>query len=372
MSALRIQLLGDFQLLQDDTPSTAIHQPRLQALLTYLVLHRHAPQPRQHLAFLFWPDASEAQALTNLRKQLLFLRRTLPAAERALYADAKVVQWRAEGPYLLDVVEFEQAIVRAALLAGEQAIPTLQEAAAWYRGDLLPGCYDEWIIPKRAELREKYIQVLERLVLLLEERRDYPAAIEVAQRLLRHDSLHESTYRRLMRLHALNGDRAAALQVYHTCVGVLQRELGVEPAAETHADYERLLQDKIPNPPRKQSPAPALARSPFVGRQAEWQRLQELWREVLRGHARFLLIAGEAGIGKTRLAEELLEWAGKQGITTAHARAFAAEGSLAYAPLIEWLRTPALRSAMMGLENAWLIELARLLPELLAERTGLS
>jgi len=71
---LRIQLLGDFTLTFAGVPVTAVNTARLKSLLVYLVLHRDAPQPRHHLAFLFWPDTSEAQALTNLRNLLHKLR----------------------------------------------------------------------------------------------------------------------------------------------------------------------------------------------------------------------------------------------------------------------------------------------------------
>lgn len=372
---LQIRLLGDFQFTYADTPrpqfTQAINQPRLQALLAYLLLHRHTPQSRQHLAFTFWPDSSEAQALTNLRKQLLFLRNALSEIGHFLHADAKVVQWMPDAPFTFDVAEFEGALARSATLAGDQAITALQQASDLYRSDLLPGCYDEWIVPMREALRASLIQALERLTLLHEDHRDYPAAIQIAQRLLRHDPLHETTYRRLMRLHALNNDRAAALQVYHTCVALLQRELGVEPSADTRAAYTRLLQQEIPTRLTAKSTAPMADQSPFVGRRGEWQTLQATWRKITQGHAHFVLIAGEAGIGKTRLAEELRSWAAKQGILTARARTYAAEGRLAYAPLIEWLRTPVLKSRLAQLDIASLTELTRLLPELLSERPAL-
>ena len=70
-----LNLLGDFRLLVDGAPVTAIDTPRLQSLLAYLMLHRDAPQSRAHLAFLFWPDTSDAQARTNLRNLLHQLRR---------------------------------------------------------------------------------------------------------------------------------------------------------------------------------------------------------------------------------------------------------------------------------------------------------
>ena len=84
----------------------------------------------------------------------------------------------------------------------------LEKAVALYKGELLPSCYDDWIIPPREGLRQAYLGTLERLVQMLEEQREYPAAIRYGQRLLQHDPLHESTYRHLMRLHALNEDRA--------------------------------------------------------------------------------------------------------------------------------------------------------------------
>jgi hypothetical protein len=269
---------------------------------------------------------------------------------------------------MLDVAEFEQAVQHAATLTGEHAIAELQRAAHLYRGDLLPDCYDSWLIEKREALHTRYIEILERLVLAQEDQRDYPAAIRVAEQLVLHDPLHETTYRRLMRLHALNGDRAAALHIYQRCVAILQHELGVEPSSDTHAAYTRLLQEEIPAVLRT-GPAPFLAaQTPFVGRQIEWQVLQATWRTSQCGRAQVALIAGEAGIGKTRLAEELLRWAANQGIIIAHARSYAAEGRLAYAPLIEWLRTPAFKARLAALDVADLTELARLLPELLRER----
>jgi predicted ATPase len=77
-----------------------------------------------------------------------------------------------------------------------------------------------------------------------------------------------------------------------------------------------------------------------------------------------VLLEGEPGIGKTRLAEELLAWAGRQGIAAASARCYASEGALAYAPLTAWLRAGALQNALSSLDRPWLSEVARLLPEI--------
>src|SRR5262245_7826206 len=100
---LHIQLLGGFRLDIDTTPVTTFDHPRLQALLAYLVLHRSTPQSRAHLAFLLWPDSTEAQARTNLRTLLHRLRQALPDADSFLHVDAQVAQWRLDAPWRLDV-----------------------------------------------------------------------------------------------------------------------------------------------------------------------------------------------------------------------------------------------------------------------------
>jgi DNA-binding SARP family transcriptional activator len=374
---LHIHLLGDFRLAYGDKAVRSVNTSRLQSLLTYLVLHRDAPQSRRHMAFLLWLDSTEAQALTNLRNLLHLLRRALPDADRFLQVDAQTLQWRPNGPFALDVADFEGALARAgwAEQAGDNAAvrTALEEAVDLYRGDLLPSCYDDWIRPERERLQQAFIKALEQLIHLLEEQRDYRTAIGHAQRLLRHDPLHEATCLRLMRLHTLTGDRALALRTYHNCALALKRDLGMGPSPATREAYERLLQaDGLPAPALT-PPVELVAISPLVGRHQEWTLLQRTWRAASAGRARpaqgphFVLLAGEPGIGKTRLAEELAQWARRQGIATASARCYAAEGELAYAPVTAWLR--ALR--LPPLEAVWRSEISRLLPELLVEQPDL-
>ena len=367
MPRLHVQLLGDFRLAYGDTAITRLSSARLPALLAYLLLHRGAPRPRQHLAFLFWPDSSEAQAQTNLRKLLYLLRQDLPEADRFLLSEGPYVQWRSDAPLSLDVANFETAMARAdqAAQAGDQAgqRQALEEAVAVYHGDLLPSCYDDWVLPERERLRQVFVGALEQLALLLESELDYVQAIQHAQRLLQQDPLHEATYRHLMHLHALNDDRAAALRVYHTCVTTLQRELAVEPSPTTRQMYERLLSLTAPPEPLR---AQAIV-LPLVGRESEWIFLQNVWRDAATRRPHLVLIKGEAGIGKTRLAEELVEWVSRQGFTALTAHCYSAETQLAYAPVVEWLRA----HPVHGLDDVWLTELARLLPEVLAERPDL-
>lgn len=103
---LHIQLLSDFHLEYDWELLDTVNTARLQSLLTYLVLHRDAPQPCQHLALLLWPDSTEAQASTNLLEQVHDLFCTLPAPDAFLYAITKGIEWQPEGPFALDVSDF--------------------------------------------------------------------------------------------------------------------------------------------------------------------------------------------------------------------------------------------------------------------------
>ena len=91
----------------------------------------------------------------------------------------------------------------------------------------------------RERLRQAFVTALEELVLLHEAHRNYVAAIAHAQRLLDYEPIHEATYRHLMRLFALTGDRTAALRVYHTCVSTPDRELDVRPSAAAREAYAR-------------------------------------------------------------------------------------------------------------------------------------
>ncbi len=368
LSTLHIQLLGDFRLVHGNT-SIAITSVRLQALLAYLALHHDAPQHRHHIAFLFWPDSTESQARTNLRYLLHQLRSLLPDIDHYLDMKTQTLQWQSDTSFTLDVARFEGAVQRAAEAeqAGDQRIlqHALAEAVTLYRGDLVPSCYDDWIAPEREQLRARFLCVLEQLIPLLEDQRDYRSAIRYAQRLLRHDPLHEDTYLRLMRLHTLNGDRAGAVRVYHTCVTTLQQKLSVEPLPATRAAYERLLH-------LESSPAtPQTTLLPLVGRQREWQQLLAIWCQTVQGGPHVALLVGEAGIGKSRLAEELLTWVGQQGFTTAASRCYAAADRLAYAPVTEWLRSAGMRTTLHNLDALWLTEVARLLPELLVECSDL-
>ncbi len=222
-------------------------------------------------------------------------------------------------------------------------------------------------MPERARLRQQCYNACQKLVYILETQRDYAAALQAAHHLLRLDPLDEGAYVSLIRLYGLNDDRAGVQRIYQTAVETLWRELGVEPGDTLRAAYERLQQH--PRAMTRFDPDDSAGSGSFklVGRQAEWQQLQAAWQRAMNGGAHLLLITGEAGIGKSRLAEELFSWATQQGFTTAHTRSYGVEGRLSLAPITEWLRGNALRPHLASLDPVWLTEIARLLPELLSD-----
>ncbi|MCX8061200.1 MAG: tetratricopeptide repeat protein [Anaerolineales bacterium] len=298
---LRIRLLGEFSLIYGEQPVSGINSRRLQSLLAYLVLHRHSPQSRRYLAFLFWPDSTETQAHTNLRKLLHQLHRVLPDADQFLHVDAQFLQWRNDAPFTLDVADFERALTETS--STEQ----LQEAVDLYRGDLLPDCYDDWILSERERLHQMLAEILEGLIAQLESDRDFHKAIAYAQRLVRHDPLLEEAYRHLMGLYARRGDRAGIVRTYQTCEAVLRRELDIGTSPVTRAVFEQCLQ-MAAVVPAEVTPASAshpeqgsnnlpLSLSRFIGRERERSEVQHL---VLT--QRLVTLSGAGGIGKTRLA----------------------------------------------------------------------
>jgi len=345
MPSLHVSLLGQFRVLHGEEPVSSLGGRRLQALLAYLILHPDVPQSRARLAFHFWPDSSEAQSLGNLRKVLHDLRLALPDPDRWLAADSNQVTWRGDSLYTLDVTEFQ------AVLSGARTPESVARGVSLYRGELLPGCWDDWLLTERERLHQDFLALLDYGIRLAEQRRDYRTATEYARIRLRHEPAHEQTYVTLMRLQAISGDRTAALQTFQLCTAALERDLGIEPSPDTRLAYERLLREASP----PAVPDRVLA---LVGRDAEWDQVLSAWRTATTSGPHAALLRGEPGIGKTRMIEELLTWASRQGIPTLATRCYPAEGTLAYAPLVDLLQG----RPLPPLDPIWLTEISRLLP----------
>ncbi len=381
---MRISLFGNLRISVAGTPVTSVNTSRLQSLIAYLVLHADAPQPRERLAFTLWPGSRESQARTNLRQLLHNLKRALPPESSSLVTDHFAVQWRQDGSCTIDVLDFQAAITEASAARKEQDTPreiqSLTKAAQLYEDDLLPALYDDWLTPLRENYRSQISDALHRLSTVLEEQKEYAAAIPWADRLVALDSLNEAHYQLLIRLHAANDDRASALRAYHQCMRVLRREMGVEPGPATQELFQRILKSEpdalhelksgsLPAPGAKQ--VSQLQKIPaLIGRKAEWSQLVSAWQAVIEDGARAVVLSGEPGIGKTRLADELYQSCIRQGYAAARSRCYAGQGQVAYAPVAEWLRSDAVRVTWASLGPQRLAELARLVPEIREQFTN--
>jgi DNA-binding SARP family transcriptional activator len=358
--SVRLELLGGFHVLVNGRAVGRALTVRQQQILTYLVLHARGPVARAEVAGQLWPESTDAQASTNLRREWHHLREAWPELDGRVETTARVLTWRDPAPDS-DVAEFEAAAKRAR--SGDLA--ALDEAATLYRGDLLPGCADEWIQADRARLRATAIELLGALVARLEKERALADAITRAQQLLRFDPLNEPAWCALMRCHARRGERATALHLYQECAATLKRELDVQPSPATRRTYREILDlgDEAPDAPVA---APPVAVFPLVGREAEWSNILAAHRIAESGRPHLLLIRGEAGIGKTRLAEELVDWCRRRGRAVAVTKCYSGEGRLGYAPIAAWLHSDAVAPSLGSLNPVHLREVARLRPELMS------
>ncbi|UUZ73329.1 AAA family ATPase [Polaromonas sp. P1(28)-8] len=331
----------------------AFNSLRLQRFLGLIALRRD-PQHRSRLAFELWPDSDEHQARTNLRKLLHDFRHSLPDIGEFVEIDNETVRWIPGGPSEVDVLKFQDAMA-----AGD-----FELAARLYSGDLLPACYDDWVLDARAKLRAEAYGALVRLTGEAARRDDHKAAIRHAQRIVDLEPTDEAAVRIQMQAHIALGDRAAALRSYHRYAEVLERDLAVAPGEAIRAMYQQLRAGTL-NHDEAQGKDLPVGESPFVGRDREWNQLIEAWNTARETGAHLLLVTGEPGIGKSRLALELGRRVRSEGHVVASARAYEAAGRLPWGPVVDLLRSDALRSHIDTLDTVWRAELAHLLPELL-------
>ncbi|MCB8928140.1 MAG: AAA family ATPase [Ardenticatenaceae bacterium] len=383
MKPLRLLLLGPPRLERNDQ-ILEVDTRKATALLAYLALSGERPS-RDWLAAFLWPDTDDSRAKAALRRTLSALKSAVGA--ETIFASREVIGLEADAVWC-DVTAFQEAVRRG----------DLAEAVELFRDDFLAGFslrdslpFDDWQLQQQESLRRELTQALAELA----QTSSGQTAVTYARRWCQLDSLREEAHRTLMRLLAENGRSADALRQYRDCVRILDEELGVPPLPETTALYQAIQNDRVTQNDKVarwqgdqvtenalvtwSPPHPVTLSSPLIGRDAERHQMQQLYQQV-GPDGRLLIIEGEPGIGKTRLAETLVAWAATNGATVLTARCYEGETNLAYAPLIQALQaglTPEALQRLANLPNHHLAEAARLLPQLaegrsLPPRTSLS
>jgi DNA-binding SARP family transcriptional activator len=379
LSNLEIRLLGPPDIRVGGGP-LAVDTRKAVALLAYLAVERTAHR-REALAEMLWPEYERESARGALRRTLSNLRKALDGRFLVVKRDAIELD---DSDVYLDAVEFRRLIDRADRHEHSRDQPcllcerNLTEAVGLHRGDFMRGFslrdsidFEEWQLYQSDAFRRRLATALDRLSLELDAAGREDAAIESAQRRLTLDPLHEPAHRLLMSLYAARGRRSEAVRQYRQCVAVLERELGVPPLAETTELYQAIKEERVPVRPRSGEISPRVATvrerqaPPMVGRELELRTLAAAY-EQLGDDRRFAVIEGEAGIGKSRLAEDFLARVTAAGGVTLIARCYEEERNLAFAPVVATLRLAFTREGGLAerIPRPQLGEVARLLPDL--------
>ena len=287
MRVLRVRLGGCLQLEADGVELPLPASRRARGVLAYLALDP-GPHARAQLAARFWPDVLDDSARTSLRAALSELRRALGPAAGHVVATRDTVALDGDDLFV-DVRAFEQALRRGDAASAVEAC----------RAPILDGFDDDWAHEARREHAERLAEALE----LLAGQSSEPAeAVALTREQVALDPLAEEANRRLIERLAQVGDAAAALAAGERFAQRLRTTLSIAPSRETRALLRTLRE-----PVALAAPAPPMLMrvhdTEFVGRAAELQRLRACWADVaLHRGRRSVLVAGEPGVGKTRLA----------------------------------------------------------------------
>jgi DNA-binding SARP family transcriptional activator/tetratricopeptide (TPR) repeat protein len=391
---IRIRLLGPVAVEVDGSP-LAVDTRKAVALLAYLAVTRR-PASRESAAALLWPDADGPDARGALRRTLSVLNAGLGSP--GLVVDRSAISLDPSA-FEVDLWRFEEAlgVARGHDHPGAALCPTcleaLQTAAVLDRGEFMAGFalrdseeFDEWQLAEATSHRRELAAVLERLARGQAAARAWESAAPTARRWLELDQLHEPAHRLLMEVLARSGEPGAALAQYRDCVRILDRELGVAPLTETTDLAETIRAGQLTvHPsidlsvaedavvPRQASgirqvnvlgPGPT-KRPLLVGRDREIRVLIGILDQV-GPSGRLLVIEGEPGIGKTRLAMAVADVVRDRGGAVLEARGYAGEAAIPLSVIAELLRSgmalPDAADRLTSVDPGSLAEVTRLLP----------
>ncbi len=376
-----VRLLGPVAVDVDGRP-LAVDTRKAIALLAYVAVLRR-PVSRETLTALLWPDSSDQDARGALRRTLSVLKSGLGAS--GMVVTRSSVELDASGVQV-DLDRFRSLVnsARSHEHPAREACPRcraqLEESVAIARGPFMEGfslrdsdTFDEWQGAEREVYQRELAGVLERLVGEQLAASAWGSAITSGQRWLSLDPLHEPAHRAMMEAYARSGETAAAVRQYRDAVAILDRELGVAPLPETSELNEDILAGTL----SEEKPAHVMhggdarpgraSAPPLIGRSAELERLQVALGDAVPD-GRLVVVEGEAGVGKTRLLDRLVELASAGGHSAIIARCYAGESGIAFAPIVALLRarlaTEEGHAGVVGLSSARRTALAALLPEI--------
>ena len=313
-AAVQVDLLGPTRLVVGDA-SVAISTPRLRELLARLALDVGRVVSVDRMVDDLWSGEPPKGAVGSLRSYVSNLRRVL---DRAGLDGATVLATSGRGyllalpPEAVDVHRLDAtvAVARGAADRGdvEVALRAYADAGALWRGDPLADVHDRGFAQPEVTRLEGLRRALreERLQVMVDAGR-HDEAVPELEALVREDPTWERPHALLMLALYRAGRAADALHVHRSHRATLADELGLDPGREIEDLAARILRQDVTLQRTNPATAPmASTASPLVGRGPELALLQRAVREVRQGRGGLLLVAGEPGVGKTALAEELV------------------------------------------------------------------
>lgn len=315
--SLKIYLLGQFKLKAGDRPIELPSRPA-QSLLAYLALNAGVTHRREKLASLLWLDSTDANARSYLRQALWRIRKHLEEAsldwEDFLQINDISVTFDAQADYWLDAQMFLERVQG-------RPVTEIIEIVQLYQGELLPGFYDEWILPERDRLQSAYHQQMTLLLESLIQDSRWDDAIKWGEQWIRLSHSPEPAFRALMSAYAGSGDQGMVEVTYQRCMESLERELDVDPSPKTESLYRQIITGDWPGYVKTSAPvAETAAPKPFlidkigltqvekpmfVARERELAQLDAFLQRSISSEGRVVFITGESGSGKTALIQEL-------------------------------------------------------------------
>jgi DNA-binding SARP family transcriptional activator len=360
MTGVSLTLCGRVTVAGDSVhTSAAALSAKSLAMLAYLALEP-GPHSRDALATLLWGEYPDAKAKTSLRQALVHLREAIP--ESILRIDRTSVEL--VGPVSCDVSTFLRLAKESPRTAAECPV------TGFLDGLHLRHCpeFDEWADGIRATLARRLDDVLGTATRETFATRQWQDAARFAQRWVAAAPLSAAAIAAVMEAAFMAGDRDAALDAFSQYRGRLRAETGEAPDQAVVQLLERIRITSQAAARRHATEewyaaAPSFEGS-LVGRAKEWDTLTHAWAKSADGRSRTILIEGDAGVGKTRLAADFLRWVTAEGGTVLRGRAYDVRGGVPFGAVIEALRSGIDAPGLAGTDPQWLAEVARVVPEL--------
>jgi DNA-binding SARP family transcriptional activator len=249
---LTIKMLGPIEIFRDRArpfAADAWTTRRARDILCFIASRPHHRAPKETIVDTFWRDTDLKTIEKNFHPTMSHVRKALnsnqPLKQNFLaYRDGEY-QLNTEFSYRIDTVEFDRLIADGEAARRERdfdrCINSYEQAVALYRGDFMQGSYEPWIEEQRSYYREQCLRMLESLAAIAEKKQEFVRAMDLAQKILREDPFREDIHCLVMRAQAALGNRVAVKEQYETLRGLLEKELGVEPAMPTQKTYRELV-----------------------------------------------------------------------------------------------------------------------------------